>query len=115
MNNWVPKILALTMLSASLLFAPSALAQASSTEGTMLGSGATDFETIVDQDVAKGYYSAEQGDQLKAQFETAQQNVQESLDKAQGSLDRTVSIAQSGNQMTRNELYTLVDSSGQAK
>jgi hypothetical protein len=67
MNNWMPKLVAMTVLLASLMIAPSARAQLQSGPGSVSGSDADGFEDLVNQDVAKGYYTAEQGEQLKAQ------------------------------------------------
>jgi hypothetical protein len=114
MNNWMPKLVAMTVVSAGLMFVPCARAQLQSGAGTVLGSNADGIDELVDQDVAKGYYTAEQGEQLKAQSDQAMQNLTDSLMKAQAAVQRTDSLAQSGNQMTLNQLGSLANAQGQA-
>jgi hypothetical protein len=113
MKNKLLNHFPLALLAASLLIAPLALAQ-SNNAGTVGSSavGATNFTDIIDQDVAKGYYSAEQGAQLKEQFESAQERVDASLEKGVNALQKTISIAQSGNQMTFNQLGSLISENG---
>jgi hypothetical protein len=77
--------------------------------------GNLSFSEIVDQDVTKGYYSADQGAKLKEQFEGVQERVDASLEKVQNSLARTASIAQSGNQMTFDQIGGLINSEGKAQ
>jgi hypothetical protein len=115
MNNSTQKLFAMAMLAASLLLPHSALAQASNGPGAIVGSGADGYEDLVDQDVAKGYYTAEQGEQLKAQFETAWQNVSNNLETAGNLMRRTDSLAQSGNQLTLNQISSLANGQGQAQ
>jgi trimeric autotransporter adhesin len=113
MNNRTPKIVAMTLLAASVLVTPSARAQLQGGAGTMSGSNAEDFDDLVAQDVAKGYYTAEQGEQLKAQWDQSMQNLTESLQTAQTSVQRTESLALSGNQMTMNQVSSLANAQGQ--
>jgi hypothetical protein len=113
MNNWMARIFAIAMLAASLLVTPSARAQLQGGAGTMSGANAEDFDDLVAQDVAKGYYTAEQGEQLKAQWDQSMQNLTDSLQKAQTAVQRTDSLAQGGNQMTLNQLSSLANAQGQ--
>jgi hypothetical protein len=113
MNSWMAKFVAMTLLAASVLVMPSARAQLQSGPGSALGSDADGFEGLVDQDVAKGYYTAEQGEQLKAQWETSLQTLTDVELKAQAAIQRTDSIAQSGNQMTMDQMSSLANSQGQ--
>jgi len=114
MNNRVAKVFAMAMLAASVLGMPSVRAQLQGGAGTMSGSGAEDFDDLVAKDVASGYYTAEQGEQLKAQWDQSMQNLTESLQKAQTAIQKTDSLAQSGNQMTLNQLSSLANAQGQA-
>jgi Skp family chaperone for outer membrane proteins len=88
-----------------LVLCQAPLARAQS--GTVAGSGAQDFESLVDQDVAAGYYSAAQGEQLKSEFEAAQSRLDASLEKAQAAVQKTVSLTTSGNQQMFNQLGSL--------
>jgi hypothetical protein len=109
------KLFVMAVLAASVLVMPSACAQLQGGEGTMLGSNAEGFDGLVADDVAKGYYTAEQGQQLQAQWDQSMQNLTESIEKAQIAVQRTESLAQSGNQMTLNQLDSLANAQGQAK
>jgi hypothetical protein len=113
MNSWIAKVFAMAVLAASVLVTPSARAQLQGGEGTMTGSNAEGFDDLVAQDVAKGYYTAAQGEQLKAQWDQSMQNLTESELKAQAAVQRTDSLAQSGNQMTLNQLSSLANAQGQ--
>jgi hypothetical protein len=115
MNNCMHKVLAMAILATSLLTTHSAPAQLQGGPGTVLGSGADGIDDLVDQDVAKGYYTAEQGEQLKAQSDQAIQNLIGSLEKAGAAIQRTDSLAQSGNQLTMDQLGSLTNGEGQAQ
>jgi hypothetical protein len=115
MNNCAQKLFAMALLAANVLVMASARAQLQSGPGTVLGSGADGIDDLVDQDVAKGYYTAEQGEQLKAQSDQLMENLTESLVKAGAAVQRTESLASSGGQMTQYQLGSLANGQGQLK
>jgi len=101
------------MLFAGCGVAGTALAQPSGGAGTVSGSGAEDFESLVNQDVASGYYSQAQGDQLKSDFEAAQNRIDASMAKAGTDINRAGSLYASGNQGVIYQLQGLVSQNGQ--
>jgi hypothetical protein len=116
MKNRISGHFALALLAASLLAGFPALAQ-TNPAGTVSSGAASNlsFPEIVDQDVSKEYYSAEQGAKLKEQFEGVQERVDASLEKVQASMAKTASIAQSGNQMTFNQIGGMINSEGKGQ
>ena len=60
--------------------------------GTLNGSGAPDFAAQVQQDVANGLYTAQQGSALVAEYEAASAKVDDSMNKAVDNVTKDVSL-----------------------
>lgn len=83
-------------IAAVAIFCCTTIARADS-RGTASSASETIFNDTVKADVAKGYYTQAQADELMRQADTTLARINESSKRAANRLDKTVAIAMSGN------------------
>jgi hypothetical protein len=120
--KFLARVLLFVIVASAAVFSPAARAQTpnpgttpttqpAAKPGTVGASAGDGFDELVDNDVAKGYYSQEQGAALKSQFNDAYDRVTAALEKPIANLTSYANLVKTSgeNQVMDTSIYSFVD------